>query len=198
VARDRAARPEAKPLRLFVAVDVPDAVKDELHRRMAPYREQLTEPRWTRPESWHVTVKFLGATYPRLVKDVQAAVAAAARAAEPFESAITVLGAFPSSRRARVLWSGLRDEEQRLSSVASDLDERLRAHFKPEVRGLTPHLTVGRLRTPINLEDVAPEWVGFPVASAPFTIDRLVLYRSHLSPKGARYEPIYEAPFGTG
>jgi 2'-5' RNA ligase len=196
VARDRAARPEAKPLRLFVAVDIPAAVRDELHRRMAPYRERVPEARWTRPENWHVTIKFLGATYPRLVNVVKTTVAVAAASAQSFQSAITVLGAFPSARRARVLWSGLEDESERLASVAKDLDERLREHFKPEARSLTPHLTLARLRSPINLEEAAPEWIGFPVASAPFTIDRLILYRSHLSPRGARYEPVYEALFG--
>ncbi len=163
---------------------------------MSPYRDRLPEARWTRPEAWHVTIKFLGATYPRLVREVEGAVTAAAAAIEPFESAITVLGAFPSARRARVLWSGLQDDEGRLATVASQLDERLRAHFRPESRALTPHLTLARLRTPINLEESAPEWVGFPVASAPFTIDRLVLYRSHLSPRGARYQPVHEGPFG--
>jgi 2'-5' RNA ligase len=157
-------------------VDIPDAVKDELHRRMAPYRGRMPEARWTRPENWHVTIKFLGATYPRLVTEVESAVDAA----------------------ARVLWAGLEDKGECLASAARDLDERLCEHFKPEARGLTPHLTLARLRTPINLEDAAPAWIGFPVASAPFTIDRLVLYRSHLSPRGARYEPTYQAPFGGG
>jgi RNA 2',3'-cyclic 3'-phosphodiesterase len=179
-------------------VDIPDAVKDELHRRMAPYRGRMPEARWTRPENWHVTIKFLGATYPRLVTEVESAVDAAAEAVTPFESAITVLGAFPSARRARVLWAGLEDKGECLASAARDLDERLCEHFKPEARGLTPHLTLARLRTPINLEDAAPAWIGFPVASAPFTIDRLVLYRSHPSPRGARYEPTYRALFGGG
>ena len=101
MARDRAARPEAKPLRLFVAVDVPETVKDLLAERVSPFMDRIPGARWTKPPGWHVTLKFLGSTWPRLVEEVKAAVGAVAGTAERFDSALTELGAFPSPRRAR-------------------------------------------------------------------------------------------------
>src|SRR5436190_1874966 len=70
MARDRASRPEAKPLRLFVAFDVPHDVRTSLADAIAPLREQLPG-RWPPPENWHLTLKFLGSTWPRLVEWVK-------------------------------------------------------------------------------------------------------------------------------
>ena len=89
MARDRAARPEAKPLRLFAAVDVPVDVKDGLLEALAPFRDRIPGARWTQPSGWHVTLKFLGSTWPRLVDVVEEAVASAAAEGEAFESALT-------------------------------------------------------------------------------------------------------------
>jgi 2'-5' RNA ligase len=193
MARDRASRPEAKPLRLFIAVDVPDRIKGNVASAIEPYRDRIPA-RWTRSESWHVTLKFLGATWPRLVDKVIGSVRSTASAAETFETRITDIGVFPSPGRARVVWAGLEDSEGRFASLVKSLDDLLVEDFVPEKRPFTPHLTLARLNPPRNIREFAPQLVGTRVPSDPFTIDRLVLYRSHLSPKGATYEPLVEAP----
>lgn len=197
MARDRASRPEAKPLRLFIAVDVPDWVKGNVASAVEPFRERIPVARWTRSDGWHVTLKFLGATWPRLVDMVTASVRAAASGAESFETRMTDIGVFPSPGRARVVWAGLDDPEGRFQALVKSLDGLLEEHFVPERRAFTPHLTLARLNPPRNIREFAPELVGTQVPSEPFTIDRLVLYRSHLSPKGATYESLVEAPLGT-
>jgi 2'-5' RNA ligase len=101
---------------------------------------------------------------------------------------------FPSPGRARVVWAGLEDSEGRFASLVKSLDDLLVEDFVPEKRPFTPHLTLARLNPPRNIREFAPQLVGTRVPSDPFTIDRLVLYRSHLSPKGATYEPLVEAP----
>ncbi len=111
-----------------------------------------------------------------------------------FETALTETGAFPSAKRARVLWAGLSDEDDRFTTIVSTLDDLLRADFVPEKRKHTPHLTLARLNPPANLLEIAPELAGMSVRSAPFVVDRLVLYRSHLSPRGASYEAVGEFP----
>jgi 2'-5' RNA ligase len=196
MARDRMARPEAKPLRLFIAVDVPDPVKADLANAIAPFRERIPGARWTRPSGWHVTLKFLGSTWPRLVEEVREAVATVAQGAGPFDSRLTDVGAFPSVRRARVIWAGLADPDTRFTRLVADLDEALVEHFVPEKRAFTPHLTLARLTPPRDVDEFAPDLPGMSVASDRFSVDRLVLYRSHLSPKGATYEPLLAAPLG--
>jgi RNA 2',3'-cyclic 3'-phosphodiesterase len=197
MARDRASRPEAKPLRLFIAVDVPDRVKGEVASAVEPFRERIPGARWTRSDGWHVTLKFLGATWPRLVDEVLASVRSASATADRFETKVTEIGVFPSPGRARVVWVGLKDAEGRFSALVKTLDDLLVEHFVPEKRAFTPHLTLARLNPPRNIREFTTDLVGTPVPSEPFAVDRLVLYRSHLSPKGATYESLVEAPLGT-
>src|SRR6266542_2965897 len=197
MARDRALRPEAKPLRLFVAVDLPDTVKAKLAAAVAPYRDRIPGARWTRSDGWHVTLKFVGATWPRLVETVHEAVRATAAASTPFESRLTEMGVFPSPGSARVVWAGLEDIKGLFPPMVKRLDYLLAEHFVPEKRAFTPHLTLARLNPPRNIREFTPELVGLAVPSEPFAVDRLVLYRSRLSPKGATYEQLLNAPFST-
>ena len=195
MARDRASRPEAKPLRLFIAVDVPEDVKAALAGALAPFRDLIPGGRWTRSDGWHVTLKFLGSTWPRLMEEVQGAVRSAAKATGSFETSLTQIGVFPSPGRARVVWAGLADPEGRFTRIVTRLDDLLGENFAPEERAFTPHLSLARLNPPRKVTEFAPDLVGAPVPSRPFLVDRLVLYRSHLSPHGARYEPLASEPF---
>ena len=196
MARDRAARPEARPLRLFLAVELPGSVKEDLARAIAPFRETVPGARWTDPAGWHVTLKFLGSTWPRLVGEVGRAAGEVAAAAAPFRTELAGIGAFPGPRRARVLWAGLADPDERLGALARGLDVVLLPHFRAESRPFAPHLTVARLNPPANVAATAPALLTAALESGPFPVDRLVLYRSHLSPRGARYEPLGEFALG--
>jgi 2'-5' RNA ligase len=184
---------EAGRLRLFVAVDVPDDVRSRLADALRGCHERVPGARWTRPESWHVTLKFLGWTRSDLVESVREAVARAAPG-EAFETSLTAAGAFPSPRRARVLWVGLDDPGGRFGQMVRLLDECLLPWFEPERRAFTPHLTLARLNPPQDLGTAAGGLLGTPVRSDRFVVDELVLYRSHLSPKGARYEALARLP----
>lgn len=183
-----AAPEEAKPLRLFAAVEIPHGAKDEVDRAVAPLRGRYPQGKWVRPENWHVTVKFLGRTSPVLLDRVRDACLAATERVRPFRVELRPAGVFPRPTSARVLWVGLRDEGEGLGVIARALDRELARDFPPEKRPFTAHLTVARFEPrvridPAELEAAAPE-------PSPFRVGELVLFRSHLSPKGARYEPI--------
>jgi 2'-5' RNA ligase len=186
MARDRASRPEARPLRLFVAVDVPEDVRTEVESAVATIRERHPGARWVPTQNQHVTVKFLGATWPRLVERVTRALGDVASAHPAFETRVAELGAFPSARRARVLWVALEDPQEHLARIAASLDEALAEEFPPEKRAFTPHLTVARFRPEVLLVD---ELEGTRLRSRPFRIEDVILFRSHLR----RPAPVYEA-----
>jgi 2'-5' RNA ligase len=193
-ARGRIDRPEAKPLRLFVAVEIPDAVKAGLAATADHFHDLVPGARWTRSDAWHVTLKFLGTTWPRLVETVGSAMSAAAAERAPFTSRLTQLGVFPSERRAQVVWAGLDDPDARFAALAKRLDELLEEDFIAESRPFTPHLTLARLAPVRDIREFAPRLVGASIASEPFAVDRLVLYQSRLSPRGASYEALLDAP----
>jgi 2'-5' RNA ligase len=137
-----------------------------------------------------VTVKFMGRTWPRLVEWVGEAVAEAAARVRPFRVSVDGLGVFPGPSRARVLWAGLRDPDGGLTALASALDEALAREFAPEKRRFTPHLTVARFDPPVTMGDDIEELRATRIEAPPVRVGSLVLYRSHLSPRGARYEAL--------
>jgi 2'-5' RNA ligase len=175
-----------------VSVDVPQDVRASLSGSVAPIREGL-RGRWVPPENWHVTMKFLGSTWPRLLEWVIDSCRSVASRHEGFRSRLTGLGAFPNARRARVLWAGLDDPGGRMAAVAASLEDALAAEFKPEKRAFTAHLTVARFDPAVS---VVEELDAVKVSSEPFPVDRLVLYRSHLQRPAPRYEPLEEFPLG--
>jgi RNA 2',3'-cyclic 3'-phosphodiesterase len=192
MARDRRARPQAEAVRLFVAVDMPEEAESALDETVRPWKERLGAGRWVPRDNWHVTLKFLGRTWPRLVPVVEAACRDVSAIARPFEVTFSGLGVFPGPTRARVLWAGLDDPGGNMASLAAGLNDRLAHEFPPEKRPFTAHLTVARFNPPIPMRDHTAALAATEVEAPPFAVDRLILYRSHLSPRGARYEALGE------
>jgi 2'-5' RNA ligase len=186
--------------RLFVAVSPPDPVR----RRVARVADELRasaggkDVRWVAVENVHVTVQFLGAVPEERVPAVEAAVRAAAAAGRPLALEVSGAGGFPSARRPRVVWLGLGGEIAALGAVVADLGRRLaRLGFPPEERAFAPHLTLGRSRDPRGAPGFAPALTLAAAADPiPWRVADLVLFESHLSPKGPRYEAILRAPLG--
>jgi 2'-5' RNA ligase len=191
MARDRASHPEARSLRLFVAFDVSAEAGDEVARAIDPWRTEFPKARWVPRENWHVTLKFLGQTWPRLERWVREGVAEVAAAAAPVATRLTTLGSFPSRGRARVLWAGIDDEAGRLGTIAAALDRTLRREFRPETRAFSPHLTVARSDPPLRLPE---RFAEVPLEPLGFTVDRIVLFRSHLRRPAPRYEALETFP----
>jgi 2'-5' RNA ligase len=195
MARDRAGRPEAKGLRLFVAFDLSPAAMDVVEHAIEPWRRAFPKARWVPRENWHVTLKFLGQTWPRLEAWVRDGVGASVAACSPVASRLTTLGGFPSSTRARVLWAGMDDGTGGLARIAAALDDGLRREFSPESRRFSPHLTVARSDPPLRVPDA---FSSTPIEPVSFTVGRIVLYRSHLQRPAPRYEPMATFPLGLG
>lgn len=182
---------DQKPIRLFVAASVPEQELIWLHDQTVALREQWPIARWTPIGNQHVTLKFLGATTPERLPDVIAVCASVAAQEGPAELALEGLGVFPSRSRARVLWAGLHDPAQTLSTIAGGLDDGLEPlGHAAEKRPFTPHLTLARFRDPVRIDSLP----NLPPA-LPFPLKGFGLWRSHLSPWRARYEQLREFAF---
>ena len=192
MARDRAARPEAKPLRLFVAIEIPDAVKDAVEAAFAPWREAFPEARWVPRENLHVTLKFLGRTWPRLTEWVPVQVEAAAADVPRFAVKLLGVGSFPSAKRGRALWAGF-EETDLITDLAAEIEAGLVEEFPAEKRPFHPHLTVARSDPPVKLPAA---YTATTLESDPWEIDHVVLFRSHLGRPAPRYEPLARFPLG--
>ena len=186
MARDRAARPEAKPLRLFVAIEIPDAVKDAVEGAFAPWREAFPQARWVPRENLHVTLKFLGRTWPRLADWVPGQVEAAAAELSPFPARLRGVGSFPSAKRGRALWAAFEDQKD-IASLAAAIESALVDEFPAEKRAFHPHLTVARSDPPLKLPAA---YAHTELESDEWEVDHVVLFRSHLGRPAPRYEPL--------
>lgn len=129
------------------------------------------------PETWHVTLKFLGSVPVAAVPQVLAAVEALA--GQSLEVTITGFIGLPRAAYARVIAAEIAENEQ-LARWARQLADR----FGPEDRPFRPHVTVARSRRPIRFHRHAlPE----PLM---VRLEAPGLYRSHLARDGARYERV--------
>lgn len=179
-------------LRLFLAASLPEHVT-WVGGRVAELRERWPEARWIPPENQHVTLKFLGPTPESDLPGVVSVCERVAAVHGPEPIGLGQLGVFPSPRRARVLWIGLDDPAQLLASLAQALDAELAPlGFARESRPYSPHLTVARFRAPTVVRD-PPVFREQPDPSDLRSFD---LWRSHLSPKGARYERLVSFSLG--
>jgi 2'-5' RNA ligase len=191
---DRGSPSEEKPWRLFVAADVPEAVRSRLAEALEPLRGAHPELRWSPPENWHVTLRFLGAVRSSLVADAGHAVAEAAATTDRFDTHLLGVDAFPSARGARVLWVGMSDPHGRFRALARALDIALERIVKPEERPFTPHLTVARAKQPLPLGEDLAAVAG--VRSETFPVDHVTLYRSHLRRPAPLYQPVERFSLG--
>jgi 2'-5' RNA ligase len=86
-----------------------------------------------------------------------------------------------------VLWAGLGGDDGGFARLATGLDDALSDEFPPERRPFHPHLTVARSDPPVPLP---PAFAETALASDPWEVDHVVLFRSHLRRPAARYEPL--------
>jgi 2'-5' RNA ligase len=98
-------------------------------------------------------------------------------------------GAFPSLKRPRVFWLGLMENDnQKLLPLQKEIDNKIsELGFEKESRKFHPHLTVGRVRSPKNIDEVIQKFMEYPFQEIEFTVDQIFVLKSDLTPKGAFY-----------
>jgi 2'-5' RNA ligase len=135
-------------VRLFVALEIPSAVRDHFAAlvndlRAVESKSFAKKPRWVRPENLHVTLKFMGHVEPARLDSIRATLAKI-HSEGPVELRFRGLGFFPNARRPRVLWAGTAPS-QNLAAIAGDVDASLaKLGIPAEQRAFTPHLTLAR------------------------------------------------------
>lgn len=184
-------------MRLFVAFNLPEHDRDEIHDCCAPLRERDLPLRWIEPENYHVTLKFLGQVESDRVVGIEEALASASDS-PPFDVTLSGFGAFPTIRRPRVLWLGV-DAAPALRSLKQDLEWKLSdLDFERDGRTFHPHLTLARARP----DGSAGAFRGLDetVASMDFECDVAVasldLMRSVQTAEGPRYSVLSSIPLG--
>lgn len=161
--------------RLFVAIDLPDYVRDSLRS----LREELKGFHWVAPERLHLTLKFIGDVPGQFQDDIE-------RALDTFEVGrfflpVQGIGRFPDHGTAHAVWAGVGNGHPRLFQLQKRIDDALfNIGIEPEKRRYQPHLTLARVNR-ASQETVRQYLKRHDAFEAPpFRVKQFHLYRSEI------------------
>jgi 2'-5' RNA ligase len=186
-------------LRLFIAVEIPAEIQQNVSKETAKLRRSLESlVRWVPAENLHLTLKFLGDVAPSNVEFLMQMLRQEAQAVPCFNIQLTGLGSFPSLKRPRVIYIGIQ------APAALDMLQRgiesasRRLGYESEERSFSAHLTLGRVKQNVTATD--QQKIRRAIESTQVDllgsarVDSVHLYKSELKPNGSVYTRLYSAP----
>jgi 2'-5' RNA ligase len=192
-------------MRIFIALDIDQAVRERIEKFLEGVREFAPEARWARPESLHITLKFCGEKPPDAIDQIKSSLAKVQGRA----MALTFrgYGFFPTPESARVFWVGI-DSGPELPKLAASMDEVLLAMRIPkEEHGFNPHLTLARAAKPgaprrqararvnVKFDRLREKLAAMPQPEfGTMTAREFFLYESKLSRGGSEYAKLERFP----
>lgn len=183
-------------IRTFIAIELPDELKMALTRLQDQLKSGSQAPvKWVKPNSIHLTLKFLGNIGIDTAGKITTALEEAARGVSPFHLEAKGLGVFPNLRRVQVVWVGITGEVDRLRQLQQRIETSLKPlGFVPESRPFSPHLTLARLSDRATADE--RQSLGQLIAGISFEtayaidVGSIDLMRSQLTRDGAIYTRI--------
>ena len=184
-------------MRCFLAIELPETIRDRLGELQSQLRSLDRVIRWTRSDLLHLTLKFLGEVPDRDVSAICVAIREVALDLRPPGLEIRGVGCFPPRGPARVVWAGIAGPPPELLACHSACEEACRRlGYPPEDRPFSPHLTIGRARAPAGAREARECLAGLAgFDGGRFTPRELVIMQSVLGRDGPAYTPVARTPF---
>jgi 2'-5' RNA ligase len=177
-------------VRLFVALEIPSSIRQNLAALLSSFRSVTKEPRWVRAENLHVTLKFLGEVVEAKVDTVRGSLGGI-RSDKAVSLEFRGLGFFPNEKRPRVFWAGM-EATPNLKTLAGDIEGAMEKLGIPrEKREFSPHLTLARFerpRLPEALRNLITDNQQREFGS--LRTNEFHLVQSKLKPGGAEYTTV--------
>ena len=196
-------------LRLFIALPVPPDVRKEIGRAQSQLRRHSPPGavRWTQPEQFHVTLKYLGDVPATQVAALEESVSRACAGFTALRLSAHGLGFFPSAQSPRVIWAGAGGAGDRLAELHRRMDEAVRPFAPAEpLKRFTGHITLGRFKpgrfaASATWLERAEVWRNHHFGD--WLAGAVAIVRSELTSEGARHTPLISFPLvaehrGTG
>jgi 2'-5' RNA ligase len=185
-------------IRSFLAIELPGSVLRKIGEIQGGLKSSRAEVRWTNPEKVHLTLKFFGNIEESRIDAIFKSIEEPLAKTSPFSLKVRGVGAFPHLKNPRVIWVGLVDEREVLTSLQKQIEAQLeKIGFQPENRPFHPHLTLGRMKSSRGKGDLVGRMERHREEEfGDFQVERIVLFKSDLKPLGPTYTSLGELRLG--
>lgn len=179
-------------IRSFVALEIPEEIRNEIYQHIENFKKDNLPVKWVEKENLHITLVFLGEKDLNFLNKVKEILKNLSSNFKPFYINLNNFGFFPNAKKPRVFWIGIKKNKEIIIQIVEKLNNQLKKiGFKPEEREFFPHLTIGRFKTIFNSE----KYLLLKYESKDFLIDKIILFKSNLTPQGPIYEVIEDYKF---
>jgi 2'-5' RNA ligase len=185
-------------MRTFIAIELPGEIKDALASLIEQLKKTQADVKWVAPGNIHLTLKFLGEIDEESVEKVIQILEESTKDKDRFVIKISSLGCFPNINSVRIIWIGIDKGDNETRKIANELEKNVAKIGIPEEnRPFSSHITIGRTRSSLNREKLVGELQNLTnnsgLARLEFTVTKITLFKSTLTPKGPIYEVLKEA-----
>jgi len=190
----------SKTIRSFIAIELDEKIHAFLADIQGKLKASEANVKWVKAENIHLTLKFLGNVTLDNIEKIKAILDEIAIGYKPYILSLSEIGAFPKLDHPRVIWVGTKEGVEETKTLAGDLEEELSAiGFEKEKRPFKSHLTLGRIRSPKNKQELKEivETINNEIQAASneqrVSIEHLTLFQSTLTPQGSIYAPLHKS-----
>lgn len=189
-------------MRTFIAIELPAQIQDKLSELQTLLKKSGADVKWVEPKNIHITLKFLGEIDEDKSVKITGIIEDIAERSKQFHISLSSLGAFPKIEFARVIWVGIDKGDKETKALAKELEEKFeKLEIHKEERLFSSHITIGRVRSPLNKDKLAKTLEEmenyFSGKNIEFNVTRISLLKSTLGSSGPIYEPLKEANITT-
>jgi len=185
-------------IRSFLAIELPKPILRKIEEVQGDLRSIHADVRWVNPEKIHLTLKFFGNIEESRIDPIFKSIEEPIQNIPPFSLKVRGVGAFPHLKNPRVIWMGLVDEREILTSFQKQIEIQLeKIGFQPEDRPFHPHLTLGRMKSSRGKEELVGRMERHKEEEfGDLKVERVVLFKSDLKPSGPIYSSLKEMKLG--
>ena len=188
--------------RTFIALELDKALQRHLGRILRRMAQELPSLCWVDPARIHLTLAFLGQLSDEQLAAAISAAELAARKVSSFDVRLSQPGIFGTRRQPSVIWMGVDEPSGKLLQLQRELNlELAQRGFEVDKRPFSPHLTLSRVKAPLNAEEQQRlqkllTVKGRQSSSPTMHVSQISMMKSELSRAGAKYTSLYHVALG--
>lgn len=176
-------------IRVFVAIEIDKGIKDKICEYQNKLKKSNAGVKWIAPENIHLTLRFLGHIEEGHLDGLKKVIHDAILDVSPFTIKIEKVGAFPSTRRPRVIFVCVNDISNNLLNIFNKLNENMEGiGIQKETKNFVSHITIGRTKSQKNIAKLKKDLnSGDNHFFGEEDVSSIALIQSKLTPTGAIY-----------